>query len=423
MQIAVIGAGIVGVTTAYELAADGHAVTVFERRPSVAAEASFANAGIVAPGWVAPWAAPGMPGKLLAGLWSRHSPVRFGAGTLAASPWLWRYLRACRKATHAQHRAALGRLAQFSRARMDDLAGSLKLEFEQALGYLVLLRSPRELTRAQKSLSHLVDLGIAHEVIDAARCRELEPALSTETPLQGAIRLPQDGVGNCRQFAHEIKARAQSLGASFRFGTEVRAITGGQRPELACRPVDSADAPVAEAFDAVVVCGGHESGRLLGPLGLPLPLLPVYGYSLTAQVRHLENGMDLGPRSGVMDERFQVTVTRLGQRVRVAGGAEIGGRPDRLDPDTLRSLYKVLKDWFPGAAELARVQQWKGARPMLPDGLPVIGPSPTKGVWLNLGHGSSGWALSCGSARVLADQIAGRTSGIDVSGLALERLG
>jgi D-amino-acid dehydrogenase len=323
---------------------------------------------------------------------------------------------------HARNRSTLGALAQFSRTRMDELAASLKLEFEQASGYLVLLRSHRELARAQKSLAHLADHGIPHEMIDAARCRELEPALSNETPLQGAIRLPQDGVGNCRQFAHLIKAQAQSLGANFRFGTEVSAISGASRPELASRPADSADAPVVEAFDAIVVCGGHESGRLLGPLGLHVPLLPVYGYSITAQVRHLEDGMDLGPRSGVMDERYKVTVTRLGQRVRVAGGAEIGGRPDRLDPGALRTLYKVLKDWFPGAAELARVQQWKGARPMLPDGPPVVGPSPTKGVWLNLGHGSSGWALSCGSARVLADQIAGRKVGIDVSGLALDRL-
>jgi D-amino-acid dehydrogenase len=305
---------------------------------------------------------------------------------------------------------------------MDELTTSLKLEFEQAQGYLVLLRTPREQARAQKSLAHLVELGISHEMIDATRCRELEPALSTDTPLQGAIRLAQDGVGNCRQFAHLLKAQAQSFGAGFRFGTEVLAITGGLRPQVASRPVESADGPTTEAFDAVVVCGGHESTRLLNPLGLRLPLLPVYGHSLTAQVRHLENGMDLGPRSGVMDERYKVTVTRLGQRVRVAGGAEIGGRPDRLDTAALATLYKVLKDWFPGAAELARVQQWKGARPMLPDGPPVIGPSPTQGVWLNLGHGSSGWALSCGSARVLADQIAGRAAALDLSAFSLDRL-
>jgi len=422
LRIAVIGAGIVGVTTAYELAIDGHEVTVVERRPSVAAETSFANGGVIAPGNVAPWAAPGMPTRVLAGLWSRHSAVRFGAGTLAASPWLWRYLRACRKAPHARNHTMMQQLAHFSRARMDDLAGSLQLQFEQTRGHLVLLRSGRDLARAQSSLALFAELGIDHELIDATRCRELEPGLDPGTPLKAAIRLPQDGVGNCRQFAHLLKAQAETRGARFRFGIEVMSIAAGKQPELLTRPTGSTDAPTTQCFDAVVVCAGHEAGRLLEPLGLRLPLLPVYGYSLTAPIRHVETMPDFGPRSGLLDERFRISLSRLGQRIRVAGGAEVGGRANRMDPAALRTLYKVLHDWFPGVADLSRAQHWKGACAMLPDGPPVIGPSAGAGVWLNLGHGSSGWTMSCGSARIVADQIAGRTPSIGIGGFAVDRL-
>ena len=137
----------------------------------------------------------------------------------------------------------------------------------------------------------------------------------------------------------------------------------------------------------------------------------------------IEGHADIGPKSGVMDEAFKVAISRLGQRVRVAGGAELGGSLDRHSEAAVATLYKVLDDWYPGCAALSQVQQWKGARPMLPDGPPVLGASGAPGVWLNLGHGSSGWALACGSAGVLADLIAGRTPAIDIEGLDLQRLG
>ncbi len=420
MQVAVIGAGIVGVTTAYELAALGHEVTVFERRASVAAETSFANAGVVAPGYVTPWAAPGMPWKVLSHLLRRDTPVRFGGpaglGALAQLPWVWRWLRACRPRVHVANRTAMQALARFSRERMLELTRVLRLEYEQADGYMVLLRTERELQASQRGLALLRELGVAHAVIQPDHCRQLEPGLNPDATLHAAIHLPQDGVGNCRQFAHLLKAEAQRLGARFRFDTDVRTLSPGARPTLRTAQDEEA------RFQAVVVCAGVQANALLRQVGLKLPLAPVYGYSVTAPVRHVDGQAPLGPRAALMDERYKVAISRLGQRIRVAGSAELGGRIDRMNPAVLRTLYRVLDEWFPGSAVTRESQPWKGARPMLPDGPPVLGDSGAPGIWLNLGHGSSGWALACGSARVLAERISGREAPIDATRLGVQRL-
>jgi D-amino-acid dehydrogenase len=280
----------------------------------------------------------------------------------------------------------------------------------------VLLRSAADLKSVQPGLAVLRELGVEHELIDAGQCRRLEPALAESTPLHAAVHLPRDGVGNCRQFAHLMKAHASGHGARFEFDRSVQGLRpAGGRVEVL---IEGA----AREFDAVVVCAGQPSAALLAPLRVKLPLLAVHGYSLTAPLRHLDGHADPGPRSGLMDERYKVAISRLGQRVRVAGSAEIGGRLDHIDDAPLRTLYKVLQDWFPSAADYGRAQHWKGARPMLPDGPPIIGPSGIDGLWLNLGHGSSGWALACGSARLLADRIAGRTPACPTEGFELARL-
>ena len=174
-------------------------------------------------------------------------------------------------------------------------------------------------------------------------------------------------------------------------------------------------------FDHIAVCAGVDANFLLAPHGLALPLAPIFGYSVTAPMRHHDGGPDMGPRSAVMDETYKVAISRLGQRVRVAGSAELGGDLADMRRAPLATLYRVLNEWFPGAAAMREAQQWKGARPMLPDGPPVIGASRLPGVWLNLGHGSSGWALSCGSARLLADTLLGKPAPIDAQGLAPAR--
>ncbi len=447
MKVAVVGAGIIGVTTAWELAADGHEVTVFERRGSVAAETSFANAGVVAPGYVTPWAAPGMPKKVIGHLLSRHAPVRLHAKLSAGEiAWMWRWWRACKLSTYQANRLRMQRLAYFSRERLHRLTRDLKLDNERSDGYLVLLRTAKDHAMVQAGLASLAELNTRFEMLDAAQCRAVEPRLSDETPLHGGVYLPEDEVGNCRQFTTLLRAESQRVGVRFRFHTQVQKIVAGKTPQLIhlyappeestiliraageSAPNDAQDTQpmalhaITESFDAIVVCAALDSAALLRPHGLKLPMQAVYGYSITAPLRRVEAHGDVGPRSALMDERYKVAISRLGARVRVAGSAEIGGSTTRHDPKALETLYKVLHDWFPGSARLSQAQVWKGARPMLPDGPPVLGRSGIDGVWLNLGHGSSGWALSCGSARLIADSIAGRTPPIDTDGLGVERL-
>ncbi len=421
MNIAIVGAGIIGVTTAYELAADGHQVTVFERRGAAAEETSFANAGVIAPGYVTPWAAPGMPGKVARFLFSRHAPVRLALPLSADEiAWMWHWRAACRLDTYLANRSRMQRLAFYSRERLHVLREGLQLEYDHSQGYLVLLRSARDQAMVQPGLQVLRDAGVGFREIDADAVRAIEPALNPDTRFLGAVHLPDDEVGNCRQFALLLKGVAQGLGARFAFNSTVAPLDAAS-PAALWIATDGQPAQ-QHNFDAVVVCGGVESAVLLRPLGLKVPLAAVHGYSISAPIREPLNA----PRSGLMDERYKVAISRLGNRVRVAGSAEIGGNGRVHRPAAIQTLYKVLHDWFPGAAQIANtgaaVQEWKGARPMLPDGPPLIGATGIPGVWINLGHGSSGWALSCGSARVVADLMAGRAPELDIEGLGVERL-
>jgi D-amino-acid dehydrogenase len=420
MKVAVVGAGIIGVTTAYELAADGHEVTVFERRGAAAEETSFANAGVVAPGYVTPWAAPGMPGKVARYLFSRHAPVRVSLPLSGSEiAWMWNWWRACKPETYRANRARLQRLAFYSRARLRQLTEDLQLDYDRSDGYMVLLRSDKDHKLVQPGLQVLREAGVNFKEIDAAAARAIEPALNPDTGLHGAIHLPEDEAGNCRQFALLLKGVAQGMGVNFEFNSTVAPLDAASPAVLR---VSSGGQQAQREFQAVVVCGGVDSAALLRPLGLRVPLAAVHGYSISAPIREALNA----PRSALMDERYKVAISRMGNRVRVAGSAEIGGAPAHKREAALQTLYKVLRDWFPGAAQLsntgAGVQEWKGARPMLPDGPPLLGATGIPGVWINLGHGSSGWALGCGSARAVADLMAGRAPDVDIEGLGVERL-
>jgi D-amino-acid dehydrogenase len=422
MRVAVIGAGIIGVTTAFELAVDGHEVTVFDRRASVAEETSFANAGVIAPGYVTPWAAPGMPGKVARFLFSRHAPVRVSLPLSRSEiAWMRQWLRACELDVYMANRSRMQALAFYSRSRLHDITEHYLLEYDRSKGYMVLLRGEKDRLLVQPGLQVLRESGVAFKEITPDQARVIEPALNPDTEFAGAIHLPEDEVGNCRQFALMLKNEAQTIGVKFEFNSAVEPLNPAAPGSLQVWLLGE-DMPMQREFDAVLVCSGVDSAALLKPLGLDIPLAPVYGYSISAAIREPLNA----PRSGLMDERYKVAISRMGNRVRVAGSAEIGGSLEKKRASALQTLYKVLHDWFPGAAMLAStrvgVQEWKGARPMLPDGPPLLGATGIPGVWMNLGHGSCGWALSCGSARVVADLMSGRTPEIDITGLGVERL-
>jgi D-amino-acid dehydrogenase len=414
MHIAIIGAGIAGVTTAYELAESGHTVTVFERHGSVAEEASFANAGISMPGFTLPWRASRWWQRLLA----RQRTTLRRTWPLSGSDltWLRRQRRASASDTRAVNQAAMQRLATYSRARLRQVAGQLDYTFDRADGLLILLRTARDREWAQPNLVRLTEAGAACREIDADEARRIEPALHPATPLAGAIHVPDAEAGNCRQFAVIVRDAAEQQGAQFVFNTAVT-LDPAQPGQLWIGGQPS-------RFDAIVACPGTAAGELLAPLGIRLPLAPIYGYSISAPVVEPV----LAPRAAVLDG--DIAITGLGRRVRVAGLAEIGGhRPNpgvstRLLPAWAEQrLYRSLTDWFPAAANLNNgVQIWRGARPMLPDGPPVLGASGVPGLWLNLGHGDYGWSMACGCARAIADLIAGHAPEIDLHGLGIERL-
>ena len=425
MKIAIVGAGVIGVTTAYELVCDGHDVTVFERNSSIAVESSFANAGIIAPGYVSPWAAPGMPFKVFKHLLSRHAPVKIkfplSNNDLA---WMWHWWRACKLDAYLANRNRMLALASYSRDRLHAITADLSLDFERNNGLMVLLCNAKDAKLMQPNLQVLRETGMPFKELTSEEARIVEPALNPDNNFLGAVHLPSDEVGNCREFTLLLKAESQKLGVKYEMNTTVASVSSARNAILSIANENSPHNSTRE-FDAVVMCAGVASAELLKPILKPLkrrlPLVPIYGYSISAAIREPLNA----PRSAVMDESYKVAITRMGNRVRVAGSAEIGGSLENKRISAISTLYKVLQDWFPGAAHIsnmgASVTEWKGARPMLPDGPPVLGACGAPNIWLNLGHGASGWALSCGSARVLADLITKRTPEVDTNGMSIER--
>ena len=410
MQIAIVGAGIVGAATAYELAADGHEVTVFEQRGAAAEEASFGTPGLLAPSLLVPWAIPGV-GGLRRQVWGKDATLRLLRGT--GLRWLLRWSQAAAQPQAPARLAALEALGRLSHARTRELIEAFEVDIETSRGTLVLLRSPQDVERVQPALQVLQDAGAAVREVDADTARLIEPGLSTDVPLAGALHAPDGEAGNCRLFAQILRQAALDLGARFVFGTPVRALAANP----AGLHVAGESAP--RRADAVVLCTGLASAALLRPLGLRLPLAAVHGYTISAPVRD-----DLhAPQGAVIDPRHRITITRQGQRVRISGGAELGHGDGSRHEATLQTLYLAISGWFPGGALTSspQVQVWRGARPTLPDGAPVIGASGLPGLWVNAGHGACGWGLACGSARALADLIAQRAPSLDLQPFALNR--
>lgn len=439
-HVAVIGGGIVGTCTAWYLSQHGFEVTVFERREAVARETSWGNAGVVAPAYVMPWAAPGMPRKVLSYLFAAEAPVLFRpVASAALARWLAAWLGQCTLERYRLNKSRMQRLAFYSRDQLHSLRAGLRIEDGMRQGYLQLMRSQRDLAMAAPAIAMLQEAGVPHQLLDAAACRELEPALSVHTPLAGALHLPHDESASCPAFAQGLADAAIKAGVRFAFGhtvTRIR-VEDGRATSLEIErapgeraPGDPAQAATArrarsdraehlvQRFDAVVVAGAVDSLPLLAEHRIRLPIWPVKGYSTSLPLPDPA----LGPRQAMIDEAYKVAITPLPGQIRLAGTAEIGS--PRLVPRdaALRTLVKVGRDWFPTAADWASASCWVGARPMTPDGPALLGATPVGGLFINMGHGSTGWAMACGAGKVVADLVAGLRPEIDLDGLTIERL-
>lgn len=412
MKIAIVGAGVAGVSSAYELARAGHAVTVFERRSSVAEESSFAPGAVLGAGLLAPWAMPGaMAAPSLVGSGIR---VRTRGATVAELRWLWNWRSAARAALRSSEPSpamrALAKLAQFSQLCFLETTEALELDLERSQGALVLLQDEQGAAPLRAAVTALRDAGTALHEIGAEAARHIEPGLAEAEHLTIALHLPQAEAANCRQFTSALRQAAQRLGVVFEFQAEVARLS----PSSARMALHLQGETQPRPFDAAVLCTGAHTARLAEPLGLHLGLVALWGSSLTAPLR--EDAA--APQGVVIDVARQVTIARLGQRVRVAGGAELGQSDGTPHPATVRQLHEALDAWFPGSTQRAGMQLWRGARPMRPGGLPALGASGVPGLWLNLGHGGYGWSLASGCARLLSEMLSGQTCAWAASELA-----
>jgi len=415
MKVIVVGSGVVGVASAWYLRRAGHEVTVLDRREGPALETSFANAGQVSWTYAAPWVGPEAPRHLLNWVLGRPTPLVMHLRTDAD---LWRWLAAavpnCLPSRFARNRARILRLARYSYANLKTVRSEAGIHYdERALGTLQLFREAGALAHAAREVDALHALGVDCQVLDRAGCEAAEPALaSARAPIAGGVRFPGDETGDCHKFAVALAAAARERGVAFEHGITVRAVNRDARRVSGL----NTDRGMREA-DAYVFAAGSYTPGLLRGLGLRLPVFPVKGYSATLELRD----PDAGPRSTLTDETFKVGITRLGDRLRAAGIAEFAGHDLQLPASRTARILRVVEDLFPGAAGIGEPTLWTGLRPMTPDNVPVIGATPFENLFLNTGHGTLGWTLSCGSGRVLADVVDGRAPEVDMEGFGLER--
>jgi D-amino-acid dehydrogenase len=415
MKVLVLGAGIIGVTTAHYLAADGHEVAVIDRQIGPALETSFGNAGNLCPSYATPWAAPGMRWKALKWLLQDDAPLRVDWHADAAfTRWCLAWLGHCSRRRFERNKTRMQRLSRYSLECLRELRAATGIEYDATTrGILQLLRTDAELQAVVNHTRVLERGGIPHKLLDPKGCVAAEPALAhAQVPFAGGLHLPADETGDCNLFAQALAEHASRRGVRFRFQTTVERIDveGGRVAGVA-----TSDGMVRA--DRYVVALGVGSVGLLAPLGIRLPIQPVKGYSVTLPIARF----DRAPQASVMDEHTKVAITRLGNRVRAAGTAELGASTIDAQPDRFRAVLRALRELFPEAGDFAHAQHWAGLRPMTPDGPPILGRTPVQHLFLNVGHGAQGWSMSCGAGRILARLVVGLPAEIDLEGLTLDR--
>jgi D-amino-acid dehydrogenase len=415
VRVLVLGSGVVGTTVAYYLARAGHEVEVIDRQPGAALETSFGNAGEVSPGYSSPWAGPGVPLKAIKWMLMRHSPLVIWP---LLDPAMWRWgaamLANCTERAYALNKSRMVPIAEYSRDCLKALRADTGIAYDdRALGTLQLFRTQAQLDGTAKDIQVLKDYKVPFEVLDREGFVKVEPALAlTQEKFVGALRLPGDETGDCFKFTNRLAEMALALGASFRWSTDIQRLEmqGGQIAGV------RTGAGVMRA-DRYVLALGSYSPLLLQPVGIRIPVYPVKGYSITVPISDAK----FAPESTIMDETHKVAVTRLGDRIRVGGTAELAGYSLALRETRRATLEHVVDDLFPKGGDVSKASFWCGLRPMTPDGTPIVGPTPLSNLLLATGHGTLGWTMAAGTGRVIADLISGRKPDIDIDGLTMAR--
>ncbi|CAN0619386.1 D-amino acid dehydrogenase [Burkholderia multivorans] len=414
MRVVVLGSGVVGVASAYYLARAGHEVTVIDREAGPALDTSFANAGQISPGYAAPWAAPGVPLKAVKWMFEKHAPLAIRLdGTRFQLQWMWQMLRNCTPERYAVNKGRMVRLAEYSRDCLQALRADTGIQYEgRTGGTLQLFRTQQQLDGAAKDIAVLREANVPFELLTPADLKKAEPALaSVSHKLTGGLRLPGDETGDCQLFTTRLAALAEGLGVKFRYNTPIDALAlaGGKIAGVQC----GSETVRADAF---VVALGSYSTRFVANL-MKIPVYPLKGYSITAPIVNEA----AAPVSTVLDETYKIAITRFDDRIRVGGMAEIVGFDKRLRDARRETLEMCVNDLFPGGGDTSKATFWTGLRPMTPDGTPIVGRTPVSNLFMNTGHGTLGWTMSCGSGQLLADLISGKKPAILADDLSVHR--
>ncbi len=414
MRVVILGSGVVGVASAYYLARAGHEVTVIDREAGPALETSFANAGQISPGYAAPWAAPGVPLKAVKWMFEKHAPLAIRLdGTRFQLQWMYQMLRNCTAERYAVNKGRMVRLAEYSRDCLQALRADTGIQYEgRTGGTLQLFRTQQQLDGSAKDIAVLQEANVPFELLSPADLKQAEPALAAVShKLTGGLRLPGDETGDCQLFTTRLAALAESLGVKFRYNTPIDAlaIAGGKIAGVQC-------GSETVRADAYVVALGSYSTSFISNL-MKIPVYPLKGYSITAPIVNEA----AAPVSTVLDETYKIAITRFDQRIRVGGMAEIVGFDKKLRAARRETLEMCVNDLFPGGGDTSKATFWTGLRPMTPDGTPIVGRTPVSNLFLNTGHGTLGWTMSCGSGQLLADLISGKMPAIQADDLSVHR--
>ena len=414
MRVLVLGSGVIGVASAYYLAAQGAEVTVLDRQSGPAEETSFGNAGQISPGYSTPWAAPGIPFKAVKWMFQHHAPLAINLdGSLWQLNWMAQMLKNCNPASYAINKERMTRVAEYSRDCLRELRKDTGIHYEhRSKGTLQVFRNEAQLDMVQRDIAVLEECGVPHELLLGQDLAKVEPALAyAQDKLVGGLHLPNDETGDCYLFTNALANVAKEMGVQFKFNQNVeRLVTQGN--EITGVVVNG---EVITA-DRYVLAFGSYSRDFLKPLDLDLPVYPVKGYSLTVPILDA----NLAPQSTVLDETYKIAITRFDQRIRVGGMAELSGFNRELKTDRRGTLEMVTQQLFPGG-NLSEASFWTGLRPMTPDSTPIIGATRFSNLFLNTGHGTLGWTMACGSGKLISDLVMNHQPDISTEGLSLQR--